>query len=180
MALLNVSSDWLDADGPGSYMLLRNGDDFDLHLHPAIDSDSFYKTEKLLDVITPEGHICRVVLSRKNFYSNLEVAYVLKIDRGSRNCLMNLPKEVRRMIFEPCLQYDRYAPRKTCVPAPAALQWWSRPKEMIFNSPANLEEVLGEETEYTLFGVPFQPSLPSLNSCAPRLSIRTLHSTTSI
>lgn len=82
MALLNISSDWLDADSRASYMLLRNGDDFDLHLHPLVEPDYFYKTEKLLDVITPEGHICRVVLSKKTFYSNVEVVYVLKTDRG--------------------------------------------------------------------------------------------------
>lgn len=80
MALLNISDDWLDADSKDSYTLLQNGDDFDLHLPPL--AEKFQKTEKMLDVITTEGDLCRVLLSQKTFYSNLEVAYVLKTDRG--------------------------------------------------------------------------------------------------
>lgn len=78
MALLNISNDWLDADSRDSYMLLQNGDDFDLHLPPLGEP----KTEKLLDVITTEGEHCRVLLIQKTYNSNVEVAYVLKTDRG--------------------------------------------------------------------------------------------------
>ncbi|KAI7202659.1 hypothetical protein KC316_g525 [Hortaea werneckii] len=167
MALLNISNDWLDADSTDSYMLLQNGDDFDLHLPPLVE---FQETRKLLDVITTEGDLCRVLLSKKTFYSNLEVAYVLKTDRGSRNLLMTLPKEVRLMIFQPCLQYDPYAPLEKFLPALAALERWSRPRSWVFNSPACLEEVICHDTEYTMFGVP----LPPITAVSKQLRSETL------
>lgn len=80
MALLNVSNEWLDTNNKDSFMLMRNGDDdFDLYLPPFA---KFKETEKLLDVITTEHEICRVVLSRRSTRSTLEVAYVLRIRRG--------------------------------------------------------------------------------------------------
>ncbi|GAB1736926.1 hypothetical protein NU219Hw_g295t1 [Hortaea werneckii] len=142
MALPNISSDCLNADSNGGYMLLQNGDDFDLHLTPFRDFEHFEEAKKLLDVTTPDGEICKVVLDRRTYCSTLEVAYVLKIYRRSRNCLTTLPKEVRRIIFKPCLQYYRYAPEEEFLPTPAALQWWSRPRDEAINSPANLQEVL--------------------------------------
>lgn len=61
-------------------MLLQNGDDFDLLLPLLV---GFEEAETLLDEITVEGDICRVVLRKKTpFRSNVEVVYVLNTNRG--------------------------------------------------------------------------------------------------
>ncbi|KAI7511023.1 hypothetical protein KC347_g3808 [Hortaea werneckii] len=91
-------------------MLLQNGDDFDLLLPFLV---GFEEAETLLDEITVEGDICRVVLRKTTpFRSNVEVVYVLNTNRGSSNILMTLPEEVRDMIFEMCLRDHLYASTK--------------------------------------------------------------------
>lgn len=89
---------------------------------------------------------------------------------------MTLPKEVRRMIFEPCLQTEPRGPIERFLPAPAALERWSRPRSQVYGSPACLEEVLGEGFQYTLFGVP----LPPITAVSKQLRSETLDTYASV
>lgn len=83
---------------------------------------------------------------------------------------MDLPAEIRSIIFEPCLQYGRYTSPEKALPAPAALRRSSYGSLPWSSFPSGIGAFPFDDTEYT----PFDTHLPAITAVSKQLRFETL------